>query len=95
MFVYIYVQVVIIFYYLIEIQVHRCDKCENYETLSRAALIAHMARCSLTNNNDVDNTENTKRLDRKLFECDVCNMKFSNGWYIAVLKVVRLYFNPR
>ncbi|KAK6630249.1 hypothetical protein RUM43_014948 [Polyplax serrata] len=61
------------------IPVHRCDKCENYETLSRAALIAHMARCSLTNNNDVDNTENTKRLDRKLFECDVCNMKFSNG----------------
>ncbi|KAL0268175.1 UNVERIFIED_CONTAM: hypothetical protein PYX00_010219 [Menopon gallinae] len=59
--------------------VHRCDKCDNYETLSRAALIAHMARCSLSNNNDVENTETTKRLDRKLFECDVCNMKFSNG----------------
>lgn len=60
-------------------KVHRCEKCETYETLSRSALIAHMARCNLGGSDNGDHDPDTRRGDRKLFECDVCNMKFSNG----------------
>ncbi|XP_039280591.1 zinc finger protein ztf-16 isoform X1 [Nilaparvata lugens] len=56
------------------IPVHRCDRCETYETLSQAALLSHMTQCQ----GQADGESNT-RDDRKMFECDVCNMKFSNG----------------
>ncbi|XP_054266004.1 zinc finger protein ztf-16-like isoform X2 [Macrosteles quadrilineatus] len=53
------------------IPVHRCEKCENYETLSHGALMTHMSQCQGTADGD--------HRSRKMFECDVCNMKFSNG----------------
>uniref|UniRef100_A0A1B6FGT3 C2H2-type domain-containing protein n=1 Tax=Cuerna arida TaxID=1464854 RepID=A0A1B6FGT3_9HEMI len=53
------------------IPVHRCERCENYETLSHSALLAHMTQCQGPADGDPRN--------RKMFECDVCNMKFSNG----------------
>lgn len=54
-------------------KVHRCERCDNYETLSRAALLTHLAQCQGNGENE------TVRHHRKMFECDVCNMKFSNG----------------
>lgn len=55
--------------------VHRCDRCDNYETLNEANLITHLASCQGTESNN----ENDLQTNRKLFECDICNMKFSNG----------------
>lgn len=55
--------------------VHRCDRCDNYETLNETNLISHLATCQGTESNN----ENDVPTNRKLFECDICNMKFSNG----------------
>uniref|UniRef100_A0A1B6CBA8 C2H2-type domain-containing protein n=1 Tax=Clastoptera arizonana TaxID=38151 RepID=A0A1B6CBA8_9HEMI len=55
------------------IPVHRCDRCDSYETLSRAALLTHLSQCQGNGEGE------TVRHHRKMFECDVCNMKFSNG----------------
>ncbi|KAE9529264.1 hypothetical protein AGLY_011940 [Aphis glycines] len=55
--------------------VHRCDRCDNYETLNETNLISHLATCQGTESNN----ENDLQTNRKLFECDICNMKFSNG----------------
>lgn len=91
----------------------RCDRCESFETISRALLIVHIAQCpggagglggikrrhsdaTATDENggesDAQTTSSTAvqgsgqsdgqaadKHHRKLFECDVCNMKFSNG----------------
>lgn len=62
---------IIFLYYAFK--VHRCERCDNYETLSRAALLTHLAQCQGSGDNE------TVRHHRKMFECDVCNMKFSNG----------------
>lgn len=59
--------------FYINLQVHRCERCENYETLSRAALLTHLTQCQGTGEGEA------VRHHRKMFECDVCNMKFSNG----------------
>ncbi|GLH01957.1 Protein krueppel [Gryllus bimaculatus] len=61
------------------IPVHRCDRCENYEALTHVALLSHLAQCP---GNEVESPtpgEVHRGHDRKIFECDVCNMKFSNG----------------
>lgn len=42
---------------------HRCDRCD-YESISHAALVSHLANCSSRS---------------KMFECDVCQMRFSNS----------------
>ncbi|XP_063223992.1 zinc finger protein ztf-16 isoform X2 [Bacillus rossius redtenbacheri] len=56
---------------------HQCDRCENFETLTHTALLAHLAQCV---GGDGDATaDGLRNHDRKIFECDVCNMKFSNG----------------
>lgn len=95
----------------------KCDRCDNFETISRALLLVHMATCTaivgrLENrttaaNNSIDGDHKSgvsvslavanvaattaaataaaaaandkQQHHRKLFECDVCNMKFSNG----------------
>ncbi|KAJ8675180.1 hypothetical protein QAD02_010966 [Eretmocerus hayati] len=71
----------------------RCDRCDNYETINKAAFSAHQEQCLATaeaaesaegvegQENDVEGEEGSTnhRSHRKMFECDVCNMKFSNG----------------
>lgn len=66
---------------------HRCDRCD-FEAVNQVALTAHIEQAHITNNSRVKNevemeVENNNpppdRLHRKMFECDVCNMKFSNG----------------
>ncbi|KAJ9591050.1 hypothetical protein L9F63_027743, partial [Diploptera punctata] len=61
------------------IPVHRCERCDNYETLSRAALLTHLSRCTGNEGEASAPSETHRGHDRKIFECDVCNMKFSNG----------------
>nr|CAD7590085.1 unnamed protein product [Timema genevievae] len=61
------------------IPVHRCDRCDNYEALTRTALLAHLSRCTGGDGDSLSNSEAHRSHDRKIFECDVCNMKFSNG----------------
>lgn len=90
----------------IESVIFKCDQCDNYESTSQSALLAHIAHCHSTreaepevattpkitiikpeNNNIIPTTVQAAatpggtpdRPHRKLFECDVCNMKFSNG----------------
>ncbi|XP_046995354.1 zinc finger protein sdz-12 [Schistocerca americana] len=58
------------------IPIHRCDRCDNYETLSRSAFLTHLSSCSV---NEGESSAADRSHDRKLFQCDVCNMKFSNG----------------
>lgn len=77
----------------------KCDRCNSFETISRALLLVHVATCTATTGRQQDvgqvgsdaTTETTaatatttkqqqqQQHHRKLFECDVCNMKFSNG----------------
>lgn len=62
----------------------RCERCDNFETPNQSALAAHMAQCqtptAAENEAEVENNNPPPdRLHRKMFECDVCNMKFSNG----------------
>ncbi|CAH3992648.1 zinc finger protein ztf-16 isoform X2 [Pieris brassicae] len=57
----------------------KCTTCNSFSTLSTRALNTHMAQCSPDNNNVATAQNTDARPHRKLFECDVCNMKFSNG----------------
>jgi len=63
---------------------HRCETCD-FEATSKTALKAHVTQAHSTAKEASAEmeTENNNpppdRLHRKLFECDVCNMKFSNG----------------
>ncbi|KAL0839761.1 hypothetical protein ABMA28_016400 [Loxostege sticticalis] len=57
----------------------KCTTCNSFSTLSSRALTSHMAQCSPDNNNVAGAQTADARPHRKLFECDVCNMKFSNG----------------
>ncbi|KPJ00953.1 PREDICTED: DNA-binding protein Ikaros isoform X1 [Papilio xuthus] len=57
----------------------KCTTCNSFSTLSSRALTTHMAQCSPDNNNVAVAQNTDARPHRKLFECDVCNMKFSNG----------------
>lgn len=93
----------------------KCDRCNSFETISRALFIVHIAQCNVsrrtsdvtdgggsggagssteadpaaasllvvrTSSADTVKSENPQQQQphhRKLFECDVCNMKFSNG----------------
>lgn len=61
------------------IPVHRCDRCENYEALTHVALLSHLAQCPGNEAESPTPGEVHRGHDRKIFECDVCNMKFSNG----------------
>jgi len=72
---------------------YRCDRCDNYETINKTAFSAHQDQCLASGEagesaegiegaeNDGDGEEGHSgiRSHRKMFECDVCNMKFSNG----------------
>ncbi|KOB72549.1 putative zinc finger protein [Operophtera brumata] len=57
----------------------KCTTCNSFSTVSSRALTTHMAQCSPDNNNVAAAQNADARPHRKLFECDVCNMKFSNG----------------
>ncbi|XP_077286896.1 uncharacterized protein LOC143911750 isoform X2 [Arctopsyche grandis] len=68
----------------------RCKACEKFTTLSSRQLSAHMTQCTMAQDNNnvppgagLQSSPGTAGADsrphRKLFECDVCNMKFSNG----------------
>ncbi|GBP67246.1 Zinc finger protein 746 [Eumeta japonica] len=57
----------------------KCTTCNTFSTTSTRALTTHMAQCSPDNNNVAGAAAADARPHRKLFECDVCNMKFSNG----------------
>ncbi|XP_031783733.1 zinc finger protein ztf-16 isoform X1 [Nasonia vitripennis] len=71
----------------------RCDRCDNYETINKTALCAHQDQCLVgveaaesaesiegpENDADAEEGHSGHRSHRKMFECDVCNMKFSNG----------------
>lgn len=65
---------------------HRCDRCD-FEAVNQLALTAHINQTHSINmkaENEVkmeveNNNPPADRLHRKMFECDVCNMKFSNG----------------
>lgn len=72
-----------------------CDRCDNFETQSNTLMMAHKINCLVTSQHqpkeEMDDAESPvvsgasgtasdqNRQHRKLFECDVCNMKFSNG----------------
>lgn len=57
----------------------KCTTCNSFSTMSSRSLNTHMAQCSPDNNNVAAAAPADTRPHRKLFECDVCNMKFSNG----------------
>lgn len=72
----------------------RCRVCVNFEATTRAALLLHVVQCHNSSvfkleHLDLDNSvvkfdnqniqKQTREISRKVFECDVCNMKFSNG----------------
>lgn len=61
---------------------HRCEHCD-FESASRAALSAHCTQKHAGGKETDAEIENNNppadRVHRKIFECDVCNMKFSNG----------------
>ncbi|XP_055691636.1 zinc finger protein ztf-16 [Lutzomyia longipalpis] len=76
----------------------RCERCDAFETKSRALLLAHVCKAAPppavkpdvplqsapTVPPPVESEPESQpaaeaRHHRKLFECDVCNMKFSNG----------------
>jgi len=72
---------------------NRCDRCDNYETINKTAFSAHQDQCLASgeagesaegiegteNDGDAEEGHSGIRSHRKMFECDVCNMKFSNG----------------
>ncbi|KAJ8956166.1 hypothetical protein NQ318_020717 [Aromia moschata] len=60
---------------------HRCNRCD-FEGSTQAALASHTSQTHSTNEAEMEVENNNPppdRLHRKMFECDVCNMKFSNG----------------
>ncbi|XP_037048837.1 zinc finger protein ztf-16 [Bradysia coprophila] len=72
------------------LKILQCERCGEFETISLALLLVHVAQCNPTNRVEAENHNDTNSNDqpppsdatkqsRKLFECDVCNMKFSNG----------------
>lgn len=58
----------------------RCSRCD-FETSNRITFVTHLGECTSDNAVDVGDGGDTSpdRHNRKMFECDVCNMKFSNG----------------
>ncbi|KAG5886976.1 hypothetical protein JTB14_006618 [Gonioctena quinquepunctata] len=59
----------------------KCNKCE-FETTRQSLLTAHITQVHSTNEVEMEVENNNPppdRIHRKMFECDVCNMKFSNG----------------
>ncbi|XP_076545669.1 uncharacterized protein LOC117606724 isoform X1 [Osmia lignaria lignaria] len=70
-----------------------CERCENYETINKTAFCAHQDQClasaepgesaenieAAENDGDGEESHPGIRSHRKMFECDVCNMQFSNG----------------
>ncbi|KAK9872133.1 hypothetical protein WA026_016186 [Henosepilachna vigintioctopunctata] len=59
----------------------RCNQCD-FETVHQLALTSHIAQAHTNNEVDIEvenNNPPAERIHRKMFECDVCNMKFSNG----------------
>lgn len=80
----------------------RCDRCDNYETINKTAFCAHQDQClmggeagesaegieSQENEGDGDEGHSGHRSHRKMFECDVCRMKFSNGANMRRHKVI-------
>lgn len=80
-------------FYILFCHFHRCDRCDNYETINKTAFCAHQDQClgsgepgestegidGPENDGDGDEGHSGLRAHRKIFECDVCNMKFSNG----------------
>ncbi|KAJ8973866.1 hypothetical protein NQ317_016878 [Molorchus minor] len=60
---------------------HKCTRCD-FEGSNQAALTAHLTQAHSTNEVEMEVENNNPppdRVHRKMFECDVCNMKFSNG----------------
>ncbi|BET01748.1 Zinc finger protein [Nesidiocoris tenuis] len=55
---------------------HRCEGCD-YETMSRAALARHSVACSVAGKNGT--APRSGPPSSKMFECDICQMRFSNG----------------
>lgn len=60
----------------------RCSQCD-FEAIHQTALNAHITQAHSSNEVDMEVENNNPptegRTHRKMFECDVCNMKFSNG----------------
>ncbi|XP_060531263.1 zinc finger protein ztf-16 isoform X2 [Cylas formicarius] len=60
----------------------KCNRCD-FEAVSSSALSAHVTQLHpATSETDMEAENNNPpadRMHRKMFECDVCNMKFSNG----------------
>lgn len=60
---------------------NKCPRCE-FEGSTQAILTAHITQAHSTNEVEMEVENNNPppdRVHRKIFECDVCNMKFSNG----------------
>ncbi|KAJ8919291.1 hypothetical protein NQ315_003875 [Exocentrus adspersus] len=60
---------------------NKCPRCD-FEGNSQAILTAHITQAHSTNEVEMEVENNNPppdRVHRKIFECDVCNMKFSNG----------------
>ncbi|XP_050300304.1 zinc finger protein ztf-16-like isoform X2 [Anthonomus grandis grandis] len=64
--------------------VHKCTRCD-FEGSTASSLTNHItiSHPPATNETEMEVAENNNppadRVHRKMFECDVCNMKFSNG----------------
>lgn len=57
----------------------RCPRCD-FDTPNRITFVAHLAECSSENGLVGEGGDTSPdQHNRKMFECDVCNMKFSNG----------------
>ncbi|KAF7263677.1 uncharacterized protein LOC143205144 isoform X1 [Rhynchophorus ferrugineus] len=63
---------------------HKCTRCD-FEASTASALTNHLtiSHTTVSNEAEMEVAENNNppadRVHRKMFECDVCNMKFSNG----------------
>ncbi|XP_018565263.1 ikaros family zinc finger protein [Anoplophora glabripennis] len=60
---------------------NKCPRCD-FEASTQAILTAHITQTHSTNEVEMEVENNNPppdRVHRKIFECDVCNMKFSNG----------------
>lgn len=60
---------------------YKCSRCD-FETSNQALLTAHNTQVHNSAELDMEVENNNPppdRMHRKMFECDVCNMKFSNG----------------
>ncbi|XP_056643216.1 zinc finger protein ztf-16 [Diorhabda carinulata] len=63
-------------------EIFKCIKCD-FEANTQVQLTLHVTKVHTTNEASAMEVENNNpppdRAHRKMFECDVCNMKFSNG----------------